>query len=48
MTYTCTIQEAAVASQRLSNLAESLALAMTDDVLDWRIVFDSRQVEVQG
>jgi hypothetical protein len=36
------IEEASGASQRLSALAGSLALAMTDDVLDWRIVFDSR------
>ncbi len=42
------IEDAAGTSQRLSSLAQSLATAMTDDVLDWRIVFDSRQAEVHG
>jgi hypothetical protein len=41
------IAEASGASGRLSSLAEALTIAMTDDVLDWRIVFDSRQLEVQ-
>ncbi len=39
------VEEANGVSVQLSRIAETLTLAMTDDVLDWRIVFDARQLE---